>query len=86
VTYRSVASCAEVLASSARSLANAFANRRRGLLSWLRGQYWAIDPDDYGLDHGGVDPDYTVNTFTDLVDFFARAAGAGRGIAFIVDQ
>jgi hypothetical protein len=36
--------------------------------------------------HGGVDLDYTVNTFTDLVDFFVRAAGAGHGTAFIVDQ
>jgi hypothetical protein len=54
--------------------------------AWLRGQYWAIDPYDYGPDHGGVDVDYTLNAFTDLVDFFARAARAGHGTVFIVDQ
>ena len=51
----------------------------------LRRRYDAIDPADYdGLVED--DFDYTWSWFPDLRDFFQKAAAAGRGMLFTVDQ
>jgi hypothetical protein len=70
-------------ADQVRDVAAAVANVDE---AWFRRQYWAIDPDDYGPEHGEVDLEYTVRFFADLVRFFARAAQATRATVFVVDQ
>ncbi|MEV7227395.1 YfbM family protein [Polymorphospora sp. NPDC051019] len=48
--------------------------------------YRAIDVEDYGVNHGAEDFEYTWANFTDLVAFFQRAARDGKHVIFTVDQ
>lgn len=48
--------------------------------------YQHIDPDDYGINYGLGDFDYTWANFADLLSFFRRAAEAGKHVIFTVDQ
>jgi hypothetical protein len=54
--------------------------------AWLRRQYWAIDPEDFGPEHGEIDLEYTLGVFTDMTAYFTRAAAARRASVFVVDQ
>jgi hypothetical protein len=53
---------------------------------WLRERYFALDPSDYGPEHGEDDCAYTWAYFTEMRDLFERAAGNGRPVIFTVDQ
>jgi Domain of unknown function (DUF1877) len=50
----------------------------------MRRRYFAIDPTDY--ERSEDDWEYTWDWFTGLVDFYRRAAAAGRFVLFTVDQ
>lgn len=52
----------------------------------LRARYRTIDPSDYGLELSDEDEKYTCEWFGGLVDFYRRAAEAGRWVMFTVDQ
>lgn len=51
----------------------------------LRSRYDAIDTDSYG-ELSDDDFEYTWSSFSDLRDFFQRAAAANRAMMFTVDQ
>jgi hypothetical protein len=52
----------------------------------LHAGYTSIDPGDYGPEFGAEDFEYTWDNFTDLVDFYQRAARAHAYVIFTVDQ
>jgi hypothetical protein len=54
--------------------------------SGMRRAYFAIDPDDYGMDPSEVDFAYTWENFIDLREFFEKAARHDRAVVFTVDQ
>jgi len=53
---------------------------------WLRSRYSGIDGDDYGLNLGDEDFDYTWENFEDVREFYRKAASDGRWTIFTVDQ
>lgn len=52
----------------------------------MRRRYQELVPRDYAPEYGDDDREYTVETFRDVVDLYARAARAGRAVIFTVDQ
>ena len=54
--------------------------------AWLRERYDAIDPDEYDGEHGAEDFRLAWQGFTELRDFYARAAADGRAVVFAVDD
>jgi hypothetical protein len=52
--------------------------------NWMREQYYAIDPRDYGGTLGEEDFEYTWGWFVPLRRFYVRAAKAQRWVSFTV--
>ncbi len=52
----------------------------------MRARYYSIDPDAYGMPLSDEDWEYTWHWFKSLVDFYRRAAQAGRHVLFTADQ
>lgn len=52
----------------------------------VRARYRQIDPDRYGMDLSEEDEGYTWEWFSGLIEFYMRAAEAGRHVLFTVDQ
>ena len=55
-------------------------------MNWLRQQYNAIDPEQYGMPKSEDDWQYTWDYYAGLPEFFSRAARADRYVIFTVDQ
>ncbi len=53
---------------------------------YMKTRYWAIDPDDYGMELNANDEGFTCEYFHGLIDFYKRAAHSKRWAAFTVDQ
>ena len=53
---------------------------------WLHSRYLTIDPDEYGLNFGDDDFEYTWENFQGLPEFFERAAEVHRAVVFTADQ
>lgn len=54
--------------------------------AWMRRAYFALDPEDYGMEPSEEDCGYTWENFVDLRAFFERAARHDRAVVFTVDQ
>jgi hypothetical protein len=54
--------------------------------AWMRQRYNRIDPLDYQGVLGDEDFEYTWDWFTQVRDFYRKAAAAGRAVIFTVDQ
>jgi hypothetical protein len=52
----------------------------------LKRRYRMIDPEQYGMPLSDDDEGYTWDWFCGIVDFYRRAAEAGRWVIFTVDQ
>ncbi|TDQ05750.1 YfbM family protein [Labedaea rhizosphaerae] len=52
---------------------------------WLRERFFALDPEDYDGARDDEDFAYTWSNFTEVRDFFTRAAGNGRAVIFTVE-
>jgi len=50
--------------------------------SWMRRQYWEIDPDDYEEPLSEEDFEYTWQSFQEVRKFYRQAAKAGRAVLF----
>ncbi|MFN3651983.1 MAG: YfbM family protein [Armatimonadota bacterium] len=53
---------------------------------WLRGKYFRIDPDDYGLLPDHEDFDYTWEWFQGVQAFYQKVAAGDRPVIFTADQ
>lgn len=54
--------------------------------SWMKEKYFALNPDDYGMDPSEDDWEYTWSWFSELVKFYTKAAEDGRSVVFTADQ
>jgi hypothetical protein len=53
---------------------------------WFRDRYFSVVPNDYCLNYGEEDFQYTWDWFQGVRDLYRKAAEQGKAVAFTVDQ